>query len=61
MKVVNYKTTIGALVALLAGLAPLFGVQISPEVQSALITVGVFVVGLFAKDRDVTGGRRQQG
>lgn len=55
---INWKTSIGALVALLSQLLPLVGVSIGVEVQGALITLGVFIVGLFAKDNNVTGGTK---
>jgi len=55
---INWKTSIGALVALLSQLLPLLGISISVEVQGALITLGVFIVGLFAKDSNVTGGTK---
>ena len=45
----DWKTTIGAFVALLSQILPLVGIELSAEVQSALITLGVFIVGLFAK------------
>ncbi len=57
---VNYKTTIGAFVTLLAGILPLLGVEMSSEVQLALVTIGAFVIGIFAKDYNVTGGTKQQ-
>ncbi len=57
---VNWKTTLGAFVTLLAGILPLLGLQITGEVQAALITVGVFIIGIFAKDSNVTGGTKQQ-
>ena len=57
---VNWKTSVGALITLLAGFLPVVGVTISPEVQAALMSVGGFIVGLFAKDHNVTGGTTRQ-
>ncbi len=57
---INIKTTIGAVVTLLAGLAPLCGVDISVEIQTAMMTVGIAIVGIFAKDSNVTGGTKRQ-
>ena len=57
---INIKTTVGAVVTLIAGLAPLMGVDISVEIQTAMITVGVAIIGIFAKDSNVTGGTKQQ-
>jgi len=51
----NWKTTIGAIVTLLAGILPYVGVELSPEVQAAMVTVGIFIIGIFAKDNSVSG------
>ena len=59
-KVINWKTTIGAIVTLLSQILPLIGIEITPQIQGALITIGIVIVGLFAKDSDVTGGKRAQ-
>jgi hypothetical protein len=60
----NWKTTAsGALAALpqLIGLIlPIFGVNVPPEILTATSTLGLFLIGLFAKDRNVTGGTVNQ-
>lgn len=56
----NWKTTVGAVVTALATVLPLVGVELSEEVQAAIVTLGVAIIGIFAKDYDITGGTRQQ-
>lgn len=47
----NWKTTIGAIIAGLATVLQALGiVEIPPEVQTGILSVALFVVGLFAKD-----------
>ena len=47
----NWKTTTGAIIAGLATVLQALGiVEIPPEVQTGIISVALFVVGLFAKD-----------
>lgn len=55
IKMRNWKTTIGAIVTLLAGVLPYIGVELSPEVQAAMVTLGIFIIGIFAKDNSVSG------
>ncbi len=54
----NWKTTISGLVAALGQILPTFGVP--TEVAQAISVVGLFFVGLFAKDSNVTGGTVKQ-
>lgn len=47
----SWKTTIGAIIAGASGILSATGViTISPEVQSAILTIALFVVGFFAAD-----------
>lgn len=47
----NWKTTTGAIIAGLATVLQALGiVEIPPEVQTGILSVALFVVGLFAKD-----------
>lgn len=47
----NWKTTTGAIIAGLATVLQALGiVEIPPEVQTGIISVALFIVGLFAKD-----------
>lgn len=57
---VNYKTTIGGVITLLAYILPLFGVPIPPAVADALMAVGFAIFAWYAKDSDVTGGTKPQ-
>ena len=62
MNIVNWKTTIGAVIPALAIVLNAFGVvSITVEVQNALIVVGVAIIGIFAKDNNVTGGSTPNG
>lgn len=56
----NYKTTIGAVVSALTFILPLFGVPIPPEVANAGLALAIFIVAMFAKDSNVTGGTKSQ-
>ena len=50
MSSLNWKTTLGGIVTLLAGIVPQFGIELSQDIQISIIAIGMFVVGLFAKD-----------
>lgn len=65
MKVVNIKTSIGGVVNAIAAIAAIAGVVIAPEQKEALIggavalaAIGNTIIGLFAKDNNVTGGSK---
>lgn len=50
-KMKNWKTTIGAIIGGLATILNVLGiVEISADVQMAIVTLGLFIVGLFAGD-----------
>lgn len=50
-KMKNWKTTLGAIIGGLATILNVLGiVEISAEVQMAVVTLGLFIVGLFAGD-----------
>ena len=44
------RTTIAALVTLAAYLLSKFGFDLPPDVQLAIVTVGMFAIGVLAKD-----------
>ena len=47
----NWKTTLGAIIGGLATILNVLGiVEIGTEVQMAIVTLGLFIVGLFAGD-----------
>jgi len=48
----NTKTTSAGATALLVALAKMFGVPIPEGVAESIITVCVFLIGLFSKDAD---------
>ena len=55
----NWKTTAGAIIAGLATALQALGiVEIPPEVQTGIISVALFVVGLFAKDATAGGEKK---
>lgn len=63
----NWKTTIGGVVNAIAAILAIFGASVAPEQKEAIIggavalaTIGNTVVGLFAKDNNVTGGTKAQ-
>lgn len=50
-KMKNWKTTIGAIIGGIATVLNVLGVmEIGADVQMALVTIGLFIVGLFAGD-----------
>lgn len=49
----NYRTTLTGIFAALGQVLPFFGVP--AEVGHALSTIGLFLMGWFAKDHKVTG------
>ena len=54
----SWKTTVAGVIGGLAFIInSVFGLQIPTE---AILATSVFVIGLFAKDSDVTGGTKQQ-
>ncbi|MBW7956543.1 MAG: hypothetical protein H3C68_01505 [Deltaproteobacteria bacterium] len=51
----NWKTTLSGVLAGAGQFLPFFGVPV--EVGHAVSTLGLFLIGLFAKDMNVTGGK----
>jgi hypothetical protein len=51
----NWKTTVSGVIAALGQLLPLVGVALTPEVTQAITVIGLFLMGLFSKDSNVTG------
>jgi hypothetical protein len=56
----NWKTTMAGVVATLGLILKLFKIDLPEEVSNGLIAIGVFAIGFFAKDSNVTGGAVQQ-
>lgn len=54
----NWKTTLSGLLAAAGQILSIFGVPV--EVGQAVSVVGLFLVGIFAKDSNVTGGTKVQ-
>lgn len=54
----NWKTTLSGILASAGMLASLFGVP--DEVGSSIGTIGIFLMGIFSKDANVTGGTVKQ-
>lgn len=52
----NWKTTVTAIVGAIASLVGHFGFDINTEAQMAIVTVTMLIIGLLAKDSNVTGG-----
>lgn len=51
----NYKTTAAGILTALPQLLALFGVPLPPVVAQAVGSIGLFLLGLLAKDFNVTG------
>jgi hypothetical protein len=57
----NWKTTVSGIIAALPQFAILLGVQgVPPEVWNGISAIGIFILGLIAKDLNVTGGNVNQ-
>jgi hypothetical protein len=50
----NWKTTLSGILSASGQLLPFFGIP--ADVGHAISVVGLFLMGLFAKDSNVTGG-----
>lgn len=59
LKIINWKTTLGAVMVVLANFLGAIGITLSGEVQTALITVGIFIIGIFAKDKNVSDTKKE--
>ena len=59
MKIANWKTTLGAILVILSQLLQPMGIDISPELQGIIVAAGIGIIGLFAKDNNVTGGTKE--
>ena len=58
MILANWKTTAAGLCAALVQILPIFGVPAG--VAAAISTIAIFILGLVAKDNNVTGGTIKQ-
>ena len=56
----NWKTTVSGILSALPQLLPLLGFPIPAEVANSISALGLFLIGLFAKDSNVTGGTVSQ-
>lgn len=54
----NWKTTLSGIIASMGQVLPIFGVPL--EVGQAVSILGLFLLGIFAKDSNVTGGSVRQ-
>jgi len=51
----SWKTTLSGLFAAAGQIFPIFGLPV--ELGQAVSVIGLFLIGLFAKDSNVTGGK----
>lgn len=56
----NLKTTITAVVTVVASLGARYGFDLSPDIQLAIVTIGVAITGILSKDHNTTGGTKYQ-
>jgi hypothetical protein len=54
----NWKTTVSGIIGALGTIFPMFG--LSPELGNAVSVIGITLMGVFAKDSNVTGGKVNQ-
>lgn len=57
-KMNNWKTTLTAIVGAIAAIVAAFGIQVSTEVQIAIVTLTMFLIGIFAGDAKNNTNRR---
>ena len=60
IKVKNWQTTVAGLIAGLPQIIALLGLSIPTPFLNLITALGVIGIGYFAKDKDVTGGTKQQ-
>lgn len=48
----NWKTTFGACLVAVTGMLSIFGVHLEATIVTAVQTIGIAIIGLFAKDHD---------
>jgi hypothetical protein len=51
----NWQTTLASIIGLVAYVVGTFGIQVSSDVQNAIIILTVFVVGLLSRDAGHSG------
>ena len=56
----NYKTLVPGVIAGLAQIVKAFGIDIDPVILDGISAIAIAVLAYFAKDKDVTGGQREQ-
>ena len=56
----NWKTLLSGAVAALPTVLTFIGVQLPIEVVNGITAIGMFAIGYFAKDKNVTGGTIKQ-
>ena len=52
--IMDWKTTLTGLVTAIATLLAHFNIMLSPDLQIFIVSAGVFLLGLFAKDASKT-------
>ena len=57
---INWKTTGASVVAGLPQIVKIFWPECPPEILNLVTGIGVILMGYFAKDKNVTGGTKQQ-
>jgi len=57
---INWKTTVSAVVAGIAQILRAFKVEIDPVILDGITALAVIALGIFAKDSNVTGGTKTQ-
>lgn len=55
----NWKTTLGALIVIVTYLLSEFGIELPPNIQSALFMLGVGIWGYFTEDKKKGFFKRQ--
>lgn len=52
----NWKTSLAGAISAVGVLAPAFGVPVN--VGEAVVVLGLFLLGLFSKDFNISGGKK---
>lgn len=51
----NWKTSTAGIIAGVINILPYFGIHVTPELSGAITTIAIVVIGLVAKDGNVSG------
>jgi len=60
MDLKNWQTTVGGIIVALPQIIPILGITIPVPILNLVTAIGAVWLGYVAKDKNVTGGTKQQ-